>query len=70
MHLGAEAVFVGSGVFICENPERRAKAIVDAVTYWQDPAKLAEISTGLGEAMRGIELSELNGDQRLSKRGW
>ena len=70
MHLGAEAVFVGSGIFISENPQHRAKAIVDAVTYWQDPKKLAEISTGLGEAMRGIELSELNQEQRLSTRGW
>lgn len=70
MHLGAEAVFVGSGIFISENPEQRAKSVVDAVTYWQDPKKLAEISTGLGEAMRGIELSELSPEQRLSKRGW
>ena len=70
MHLGAEAVFVGSGIFISENPEQRAKSVVDAVTYWQDPKKLAEISTGLGEAMRGIELSALSPEQRLSKRGW
>ena len=70
MHLGAEAVFVGSGIFISENPEQRAKSVVDAVTYWQDPKKLAEISTGLGEAMRGIEISELSQEQRLSKRGW
>ena len=58
MHLGAEAVFVGSGIFISEDPFQRAKAIVEAVTYWQDPKKLAEISTGLGEAMRGLELTE------------
>jgi pyridoxal 5'-phosphate synthase pdxS subunit len=70
MHLGAEAVFVGSGIFISEDPFLRAKAIVEAVTYWQDPKKLAEISTGLGEAMRGLELTELSADQRLSKRGW
>ena len=70
MHLGAEAVFVGSGIFISEDPFQRAKAIVEAVTYWQDPKKLAEISTGLGEAMRGLELTELSADQRLSQRGW
>jgi len=70
MHLGAEAVFVGSGIFISEDPFLRAKAIVEAVTWWQDPKKLAEISTGLGEAMRGLELTELSADQRLSKRGW
>ena len=70
MHLGAEAIFVGSGIFISEDPFLRAKAIVEAVTWWQDPKKLAEISTGLGEAMRGLELTELSADQRLSKRGW
>ena len=70
MHLGAEAVFVGSGIFISEDPFQRAKSIVEAVTYWQDPKKLAEISTGLGEAMRGLELTELSADQRLSQRGW
>ena len=70
MALGAEAVFVGSGIFLCEEPAKRAKAIVDAVTYWQDFKKLAEISTGLGAAMRGVERAKLLPEQRLSTRGW
>ncbi len=70
MALGAEAVFVGSGIFLCEEPAKRAKAIVDAVTYWQDFKKLAEVSTGLGAAMRGIERARLLPEQRLSTRGW
>jgi len=70
MYLGAESVFVGSGIFLSEDPARRAKAIVEAVTYWEDPKKLAEISHGLGQAMPGLELSELSEDQRLSQRGW
>lgn len=70
MQLGAEAVFVGSGIFLSADPARRAKAIVEAVTYWQDPKKLVEISTGLGEAMPGLELGTLSNEERLSKRGW
>ncbi len=70
MALGAQSVFVGSGIFLSEDPARRARAVVDAVTYWEDPARLAEISTGLGAAMRGMELSTLAPDERLSKRGW
>ena len=70
MALGAETVFVGSGIFLSEDPARRARAVVDAVTFWEDPRKLAEISTGLGAAMRGIELSALRDDERLAKRGW
>jgi pyridoxal 5'-phosphate synthase pdxS subunit len=70
MALGAEAVFVGSGIFLAEDPRRRARAIVDAVTHWQNPGKLAEISEGLGGAMPGIELETLRDDQRMSKRGW
>jgi pyridoxal 5'-phosphate synthase pdxS subunit len=70
MALGAEAVFVGSGIFLCEEPARRAKAVVDAVTWWQDPKKVAEISTGLGAAMRGVERAKLLPEQRLSTRGW
>ncbi|MCB9545720.1 MAG: pyridoxal 5'-phosphate synthase lyase subunit PdxS [Myxococcales bacterium] len=70
MALGAEAVFVGSGVFLSQDPERRARAIVDAVTHWENPKKLAEISTGLGEAMRGLEMDRLTDADRLSKRGW
>ncbi len=70
MALGAEAVFVGSGIFLCEQPNKRAKAVVDAVTHWQDFKKLAEVSTGLGAAMRGVERSALLPEQRLSTRGW
>lgn len=70
MALGAETVFVGSGIFLSEDPQARARAVVEAVTYWEDPAKLAEISTGLGKAMGGIEMGTLTNEQRLSKRGW
>lgn len=70
MALGAEAVFVGSGVFLSEDPAPRARAIVDAVTYWEDPKKLAEISTGLGAPMRGIEMKNLAEHERLATRGW
>jgi len=68
--LGAESVFVGSGIFKSGNPRKRAKAIVEAVTYYNDPAKLAEISMDLGEPMVGIEMSELDNEQRLAVRGW
>lgn len=70
MALGAESVFVGSGIFLSGNPERRARAIVDSVTYWEDPAKLAEISTGLGEAMSGLEIGKLSAEDRFADRGW
>lgn len=70
MALGAESVFVGSGIFLSDNPSKRAEAVVAAVTYWNDPKKLAEVSTGLGMAMKGIEMSELSEDQKLAKRGW
>jgi pyridoxal 5'-phosphate synthase pdxS subunit len=63
-------VFVGSGIFKSNNPERRAKAIVEAVTYFQDAEKLAEISTDLGEPMTGIDLKDLEPDQLLATRGW
>ncbi len=70
MALGAEAVFVGSGIFLSEDPRRRARAVVDAVTHWRDAKKLAEISTGLGTAMPGLELSKLTDADRMAKRGW
>jgi pyridoxal 5'-phosphate synthase pdxS subunit len=70
MALGAEAVFVGSGIFLSEDPPRRAKAIVDATTHWQDARKLAEISTGLGTAMRGLELAQLAPEEHFAQRGW
>jgi pyridoxal 5'-phosphate synthase pdxS subunit len=70
MALGAEAVFVGSGIFLSEDPSSRAKAIVAATTYWEDPKKLAEVSFGLGGAMPGIENTKLAEEQRLAGRGW
>jgi pyridoxal 5'-phosphate synthase pdxS subunit len=70
MMLGAEAVFVGSGIFKSSDPERRARAIVQAVTHWQDPAKLVEVSEELTEAMSGLEAGKLTPEEMLSRRGW
>ena len=70
MHLGAESVFVGSGIFKSGNPAKRAKAIVQSVTYYKDPFKLAEISKDLGEAMTGIGMTELKESDKLAGRGW
>jgi len=70
MMLGAEAVFVGSGIFKSSDPERRATAIVQAVTHWQDPTKLVEVSEGLTEAMSGLEAGKLTPEEMLSRRGW
>jgi pyridoxal 5'-phosphate synthase pdxS subunit len=70
MTLGAESVFVGSGIFKSDDPEQRGRAIVQAVTHWQDPAKLAEISRGLGEAMSGLDSGKLTPEEMLSRRGW
>jgi pyridoxal 5'-phosphate synthase pdxS subunit len=70
MQLGAEAVFVGSGIFKSKNPARRARAIVEAVTYYNDPVKLAEISTDLGEPMLGISARTLPEGEQLAVRGW
>ncbi len=70
MRLGAEAVFVGSGIFKSSDPYKRAKAIVDAVTYYDQPEILAEISRGLGEPMRGIDIRTLAETELLQVRGW
>ena len=70
MQLGMDGVFVGSGIFKSSDPELRAKAIVEAVSQFDKPSVIAEASTGLGEAMPGIELSELSDDERLARRGW
>jgi pyridoxal 5'-phosphate synthase pdxS subunit len=70
MQLGAEAIFVGSGIFKSGDPVRRAKAIVAATTYYQDPQMLAEISKGLGEPMVGIDISKLPERELLQTRGW
>ncbi len=70
MHLGAESVFVGSGIFKSSNPEKRAKAIVEAVSCYDDPVKLAQVSESLGVAMTGINCDELIPEQKMSVRGW
>ena len=70
MQLGAEAVFVGSGIFKSEDPIARAKAIVEAATNFMDPNKLAKVSTGLKSAMKGLDISEIPEDQMLQGRGW
>jgi pyridoxal 5'-phosphate synthase pdxS subunit len=70
MQLGAEAVFVGSGIFKSSDPEKRAKAIVKAATYYQDPVKLLEASEELGEAMPGLEISKLPEGELMQTRGW
>lgn len=70
MQLGADGVFVGSGIFKSADPPKRAKAIVAAVTHYRDPQVLAEVSRGLGEAMRGLELSAIAPEERLADRGW
>jgi pyridoxal 5'-phosphate synthase pdxS subunit len=68
--LGAEAVFVGSGIFKSDDPEARAKAIVKATTYWKDPAKLLEASAELGIGMPGLDISKLQESELLQTRGW
>jgi len=68
--LGAEAVFVGSGIFKSDDPAARAKAIVRACTHWDDAAEVLEASRGLGKAMDGIEMSTLDESERLANRGW
>ena len=70
MQLGAETVFVGSGIFASEDPPPRAKAIVDSVAYYKDASKLVEISTGLKSAMKGLDMSEIPEGERLQERGW
>tara|TARA_B100000949_G_C14101541_1_gene374328 strand:- start:492 stop:746 length:255 start_codon:yes stop_codon:yes gene_type:complete len=68
MQLGAQAVFVGSGIFKSDDPAPRARAIVEATTNFADPAMLAKVSRGLGDAMPGLELGSL--ETRLADRGW
>ncbi len=70
MQLGAEGVFVGSGIFKSEDPERRARAIVEATTHFQDPARIAAASTSLGQPMVSLETSKLETEQLLAPRGW
>jgi pyridoxal 5'-phosphate synthase pdxS subunit len=70
MQLGADGVFVGSGIFKSEDPMSRAKAIVEATTHFNDPEILARVSTGLGEAMRGLSAADLAPEELLESRGW
>jgi pyridoxal 5'-phosphate synthase pdxS subunit len=70
MQLGAESVFVGSGIFKSEDPEARARAIVKAATYFNDPAKLLEACEDLGEPMRGLDVSKMQESELLQTRGW
>ncbi|MEM3087139.1 MAG: pyridoxal 5'-phosphate synthase lyase subunit PdxS [Halobacteria archaeon] len=69
MHLGADGVFVGSGIFKSEKPEKTAKAVVEAVACWDDPARLAQIARGLGEPMKGMDVRSLEERQLLQTRG-
>jgi pyridoxal 5'-phosphate synthase pdxS subunit len=70
MQLGAEGVFVGSGIFKSSDPIRRARAIVQAVAYYKDKAKLLEASLGLGEAMPGLDIRQMEEKTLLAGRGW
>ncbi|MFN4182021.1 MAG: pyridoxal 5'-phosphate synthase lyase subunit PdxS [bacterium] len=70
MQLGAEAVFVGSGIFKSEDPEKRARAIVQAVAHYDDPQTLARVSTALGLPMKGLDISKLPREELLQTRGW
>ena len=70
IQLGAEAVFVGSGIFKSEDPPARAKAIVEATTHWDNPEVLARVSEGLLDAMKGLDISEIPEGQLLQERGW
>ncbi|QNR19681.1 pyridoxal 5'-phosphate synthase lyase subunit PdxS [Exiguobacterium sp. Helios] len=70
MHLGADGVFVGSGIFKSEHPERVAKAIVEAVTYKDDFERIAHLSRGLGTAMKGIDVTSMPFEERMAPRGW
>ena len=70
MQLGVDGVFVGSGIFKSGNPEQRAKAIVEATTYYEDPDIIAKVSRNLGEAMVGINIDTLSEEEKLAHRGW
>jgi pyridoxal 5'-phosphate synthase pdxS subunit len=70
MQLGAEAVFVGSGIFKSSDPSRRAKAIVQATTHYKDPDVLARVSEELGDAMPGLDVAKMGKDELLQTRGW
>jgi pyridoxal 5'-phosphate synthase pdxS subunit len=68
--LGAETVFVGSGIFKSADPAPRAKAIVDASTFFDDPARIAKVSAGLGDAMPGLDIRQMAEGELMATRGW
>ena len=70
MQLGAETVFVGSGIFKSDDPSSRAKADVEATTHFDDPEIIAKVSSGLKKAMKGLDMSEIPEEERLQERGW
>ena len=70
MQLGADGVFVGSGIFKSNDPKTRARAIVEATTHYDNPKIIAQVSEGLGEAMKGIEISQIAAAERMQDRGW
>jgi len=69
MQLGCDGIFVGSGIFKSGDPDVRARAIVEATTFYKDPAKIAEVSRGLGEAMVGINIDTIPAEERMQDRG-
>jgi pyridoxal 5'-phosphate synthase pdxS subunit len=69
MQLGADGVFVGSGIFLSSNPEKMARAVVEAVNHYDDPAAIAQVSKGLGESMKGLDIHTLREDEVLQYRG-
>ena len=70
MQLGCDGVFVGSGIFKSDDPEKRARAIVEATTHYNDPRIIARVSEGLGEAMKGIAIDKIPDEEKMSERGW
>jgi pyridoxal 5'-phosphate synthase pdxS subunit len=70
MQLGMDGVFVGSGIFKSDNPAVRAKAIVEAAAHYNDPKMLAEVSKGIGNAMRGINVGSMKEEDKIASRGW
>ncbi|HEX3045200.1 MAG TPA: pyridoxal 5'-phosphate synthase lyase subunit PdxS, partial [Bacillota bacterium] len=70
MQLGCDGIFVGSGIFKSDNPARRAKAIVEATAHYQDAKLIAEVSKGIGTAMRGIHVGAMREEDKIAKRGW
>src|SRR5262249_22218904 len=70
MQLGSDGIFVGSGIFKSSNPAERGRAIVMATTHYKNPEVIAEVSAGLGEAMRGLEIGSIRKEELLATRGW